>query len=242
MPSHLPSLSVFFPCHNEVDNLEPLVASAQEILPGLVREWEIIIVDDGSTDGTGPLADRLAGEDPRVRVVHHPVNRGYGGALQSGFAAACYEYVFFTDGDGQFDLGEIGLLLPLLDRADMALGYRLRRADPVHRRLYAWCYKLLIRLVLGLQVRDVDCAFKLIPRRVLEAITLTSNGALISAELLLRAKQAGFTWAQTGVHHYPRTAGQQSGGSPKVILKMFRELWALRKKVSDTLLRGGNGV
>ncbi len=242
MPTQLPALSVFFPCHNEVGNLERLVASAREVLPRFAQEWEVIIVDDGSSDGTGPFADRLAASEPHVRVVHHPQNRGYGGALQSGFAAARYDYVFFTDGDGQFDLGEIALLLPLLDRADMALGYRLRRADPLHRRLYAWGYKLLIRLVLGLRVRDIDCAFKLIPRRVLEAVTLTSTGALISAELLLRAKQAGFTWAQVGVHHYPRTAGEQSGGSPKVILRMFRELWRLRKEVSDTISAAGNGV
>ncbi len=233
MPAQLPALSVFFPCHNEVDNLERLVASAREVLPQFAREWEVIIVDDGSSDGTGALADRLAGADPRVRVVHHPVNRGYGGALRSGFAAARYEYVFFTDGDGQFDLDELSLLLPLLDRADLALGYRLRRADPLHRKLYAWGYHLLIRTVLGLKVRDIDCAFKLIPRRVLEAVSLTSTGALISAELLLRARQAGFTWAQVGVHHYPRTAGQSSGGSLRVIMRMFRELWGMRKRRSE---------
>ena len=229
MPTQLPSLSVFFPCHNEVGNLERLVASAQSVLPGFAREWEVILVDDGSTDGTAPLADRLAASEPHVRVVHHPVNRGYGGALQSGFAAARYDYVFFTDGDGQFDLAEIALLLPLVDQADLVLGHRLRRADPAHRRLYAFCYKLLIRTVLGLKVRDLDCAFKLIPRRVVDALALTSNGALISAELLLQAQRAGFTWTQVGVHHYPRQTGQQSGGSPRVILKMFRELWGLRK-------------
>jgi glycosyltransferase involved in cell wall biosynthesis len=229
MPTQLPALSVFFPCHNEVGNLERVVASARDVLPRFTREWEVIIVDDGSTDGTGALADRLAAQDPRLRVVHHPQNRGYGGALQSGFAASRYDYVFFTDGDGQFDLNEIALLLPLLDRADLVLGYRLRRADPAHRRLYAFAYHLLIRVVLGLKVRDLDCAFKLIPRRVLEAVTLTSNGALISAELLLKAKHAGFSWVQVGVHHYPRRAGQQSGGSVKVILRMFRELWRLRR-------------
>ncbi len=237
MPTQLPSLSVFFPCHNEVGNLERLVASARETLPRVADQWEVIVVDDGSTDGTGPLADRLAADDPCVRVVHHPHNRGYGAALQSGFAAARYDYVFFTDGDGQFDLAEIALLLPLLDQADLALGYRLRRADPAHRLLYAWCYKLLIRAILGLKVRDLDCAFKLLPRRLLESVTLTSNGALISAELLLKAQRAGFTWAQVGVHHYPRISGQQSGGDLRVILRMFRELWQLRQEGSNTISR-----
>lgn len=229
MSDRLPSLSVFFPCHNEVDNLPRLVKQAREVLPQVAEQWEVIIVNDGSSDGTGPLADQLAATYPEVRVVHHPQNRGYGGALQSGFAAAQHEYVFFTDGDGQFDLEEIALLLPWRERADLVLGYRLRRADPPHRRLYALLYKLLIRAVLGLKVRDLDCAFKLLPRRVLAAFSLHSNGALISAELLFKAKRAGFTWVEVGVHHYPRTAGVQSGGSPRVILRMFRELWRLRR-------------
>ncbi len=229
MTDRLPSLSVFFPCHNEVDNLARLVEQARKVLPQVAKQWEVIIVDDGSSDGTGPLADQLAATYPEVRVVHHPQNRGYGAALQSGFAAAQHEYVFFTDGDGQFDLGEIALLLPWRRQADLVLGYRLRRADPLHRRLYALLYKLLIRVVLGLRVRDLDCAFKLLPRRVLAALSLHSNGALISAELLFKAKRAGFTWVEVGVHHYPRTAGVQSGGSPRVILRMFRELWRLRR-------------
>ena len=229
MTDRLSSLSVFFPCHNEVDNLPRLVEQAREVLPRLAQQWEVIIVDDGSTDGTGPLADRLAAACPQVRVVHHPRNRGYGAALRSGFAAARHEYVFFTDGDGQFDMTEIALLLPRRHQADLVLGYRLRRADPPHRRLYALLYKLLIRAVLGLKVRDLDCAFKLLPRRVLNALSLHSDGALISAELLFKAGRAGFTWAEVGVHHYPRAAGVQSGGSPRVILRMFRELWRLRR-------------
>lgn len=233
-PPRLSSLSVFFPCHNEVGNVERLVASALEVLPGIADAFDVTIVDDGSTDGTGPLADRLAAADPRVRVVHHAVNQGYGGALQSGFAAATGEYVFFTDGDGQFDLAEIPRLVALLDRADMAIGWRIKRADHFVRVLNAKCYMLMIRLLFGLRVHDIDCAFKLIPRRVVEAIELRSKGALISAELLIKARHAGFTFAQVGVSHYPRLTGEQSGARLSVILRMFRELWRMRRELRQT--------
>jgi glycosyltransferase involved in cell wall biosynthesis len=227
----LASLSVFFPCHNEVDNVERLVLRTLEVMPGVADSFEVIIVDDGSTDGTGLLADRLAAEHPEVRAAHHATNQGYGGALQSGFAAATGEYVFFTDGDGQFDVAEISRLIALLGQADMALGWRIKRADSFIRIVNAKAYMLMIRLLFGLGVRDIDCAFKLVPRRVVQAIELRSKGALISAELLIKARHAGFTYAQTGVSHYPRLAGQQSGAKLSVILRMFRELWRLRQEL-----------
>ena len=224
----LPSLSVFFPCHNEVDNVEALVERTLEVLPQVADDYEVIIVNDGSGDGTRELADRLASEHPAVQAVHHDVNRGYGGALKSGFAAARHEFIFFTDGDGQFDVGEIDRLLPLLDDADMAVGRRIKRADSAIRIINAKAYMLMIRLLFGLKVRDIDCAFKLLPRRVIEAVSLRSDGALISAELLIKARHAGFTFAQVGVNHYPRLAGEQSGAKLSVILRMFRELWKMR--------------
>lgn len=227
----LSSLSVFFPCHNEVDNIGGLVERTLAVLPTVAETYEVIVVNDGSKDGTRELADELAAQNPVVRAVHHEVNRGYGGALQSGFATAQYDYVFFTDGDGQFDVGEIGKLIALLDQADMALGWRIKRADHFVRLVNARAYKAMIRLLFGLKVRDIDCAFKLLPRRVLESIELRSLGALISAELLIKATHVGFTYAEVGVHHYPRTAGQQSGAKLSVILRMFRELWRMRAEL-----------
>ena len=224
----LPSLSVFFPCHNEVENIGKLVARTLEVMPAVADEFEVIIVNDGSTDGTYELADELAAKHPQVRTVHHDVNRGYGGALRSGFDVARHQYIFFTDGDGQFDVGEITKLIELLEEADMALGWRVRRADSAIRVINAKAYMMMLRLLLGLKVRDVDCAFKLIPRQVIERVRLRSTGALISAELLAKARHAGFTYAEVGVSHYPRLAGEQSGARLSVILRMFRELWKLR--------------
>lgn len=233
----LSSLSVFFPCHNEVENIERVVARALEVLPEVADEFELIIVNDGSDDGTRELADELAQTHAQVRAAHHEKNRGYGGALQSGFAASRYDYIFLTDGDGQFDIGEITKLIDLLPEADMSVGWRIKRADSFIRLVNAKAYCTMIRLLFGLTVKDIDCAFKLIPRRVIEAVDLHSEGALISAELLIKARHAGFTHAQVGVNHYPRLAGEQSGAKLSVILRMFRELWRLRGELR-TIPRG----
>jgi len=231
--ARLPSLSVFFPCHNEEGNVERVVRGALEVGASVTDDLEVIVVNDGSSDRTKELADRLAAEDPRVRAVHHPQNRGYGGALQSGFAAASKEYVFFSDGDGQFDLGELPRLVGLVadGQCDLALGYRIKRADPFIRSLNAKLYKLLIRLLFGLKVRDIDCAFKLIHRPVLEQVHVESEGALVSAELLIKAKKSGFRMREAGVHHYPRQVGEQSGANLRVILRTFVEIGRLWRKL-----------
>jgi glycosyltransferase involved in cell wall biosynthesis len=231
--ARLPSLSIFFPCHNEEGNVERVVRRALEAASALTDDFEVIVVDDGSRDRTGKIADRLASENPRVRVVHHPRNRGYGGALQSGFASAKKDYVFFSDGDGQFDLAELPQLVELIQggECDLAIGYRIHRADPFIRSLNAKLYKTLIRLLFGLQVRDIDCAFKLIHRPVLEKVALESEGALVSAEFLIKAKKAGFRIREAGVHHYPRQAGQQTGAKLSVILRTFREIARLWRQL-----------
>jgi len=222
----LPSLTAFFPCHNEAGAVEMLAHSTLAVLPQVAEEYELIIVDDGSTDGTGEIADRIAAGDERVRAVHHETNRGYGRALKAGFRAARHEYVFFTDGDGQFDPGELVELVQRVDEADMVIGYRTKRADPPHRLLFARCWGLLMRVLLGLNVRDINCAFKLIPREVLDSVELESEGALISAELLCKAASRGYTYVEVGVRHYPQeTPG--TGGSPRVILKALGELLRL---------------
>ena len=227
----LPSLSIFFPFYNEEDNIERIARSALEIAPTFAEDFEIILVNDGSLDRTGGIADRLAEEFPRIRAAHNRPNIGYGGAVRRGFAEAQHEYIFFTDGDGQFDLNEIDRLIALLDDCDIAVGYRADRADALMRRVNAWGWRQLIGLLFGVRVRDIDCAFKLLPKRFIDSIDLRSDGAMISAELLAKARYCGMRIAETAVTHYPRTAGDPTGANFKVIVKAFRELYRLRRHI-----------
>jgi glycosyltransferase involved in cell wall biosynthesis len=228
-------LSFFFPVLNEEEHVRPLVARALEVLPGFAERFEVIIVDDGSSDRSGAYADELARRDPRVRVVHHPMRRGYGGAIRSGFAASRHALVFFTDGDRQFDPADLALLLPELDGADAVVGYRIKRSDPWRRRFVGWCYNRAIRVLFGLPIRDVDCAFKLLRREVFVRVPLDlvrSNGAFFSAELLIRMHQSGLRMRQVGVPHHPRAWGEAKGAPPRVILRAIRDLLVLRWSLS----------
>ena len=241
----MPALSFFFPAHNEAENIEALVAEALSALPALADEWEVICVDDGSRDATPELADRLAAEHATVRVVHHEVNRGYGAALRSGLGAARYPLVCFLDGDRQFRVADLGRLIDRLagpDQPAVVVGYRLRRADPLVRLLYARAYRLALRIFYGLRVRDPDCACKLFRREALHDIRLESGGAFLSAELLIKLQQRGRRLAEVGVPHYPRTAGSASGANPKVVLRAVRDFWRLRLRLwfrrSSALSRG----
>ncbi len=242
-------LSYFFPAHNEEANIESLVAEALEALPALAETFEIIAVDDGSGDRTGEIADRLAAQHPDVvRVVHHSPNRGYGEALRSGFAASRYELLAFTDGDRQFRVADLGLLIARMaeaDRPDVVVGYRVRRADPLVRIVYARIYKLANRVFYGLRVTDVDCACKLFRREALEGIRVESGGAFFSAELLGRIVGAGRAIAEVGVPHYPRTAGSPTGARPSVIWRAVRDFWLLRLRLwanRDRALRRGRTI
>jgi glycosyltransferase involved in cell wall biosynthesis len=242
-------LSYFFPAHNEEANLEGLVLEALETLPLLADAFEIIAVNDGSRDRTGEIADRLAAEHPGVvRAVHHPVNRGYGGALRSGFEASRYELLAFTDGDRQFRVADLGRLLDRLagpDRPDVVAGYRIRRADPAIRVLYARTYKLANRIFFGLRVRDVDCACKLFRREALDGVRVESGGAFFSAELLIKAQSAGRSVVEVGVPHYPRTAGSPTGAKPSVIWRAVKDFWGLRLRMwanRERALRRGRPI
>ena len=224
-------LSVFFPAHNEAESLARTVTSAVTALERLgLQDLEIILVDDGSTDGTAAIAQRLAAKDSRIRLVHHPMNRGYGAALRSGFAAARRDWIFYTDSDGQFDLSDIDRLLPYARDFDAVVGYRIRRSDHPMRRVNQALWSGLVRRMLGVDVRDVDCAFKLVRRASLERIgPLVSEGAVISAELVVKLQRSGARLTQVGVPHHPRVAGKPSGGNPHVIARAFRELFQLRR-------------
>jgi glycosyltransferase involved in cell wall biosynthesis len=225
------SISVFFPCFNERENISPTVEKALAVLEKLSMDFEVIIVDDGSSDGTEQIADELSERDDRIKVVHHPRNLGYGAALQSGFAAAKKELVFYTDGDGQFDISEMPPLLPLMEQYDVVSCFRLNRQDSLVRKINGWCWTKLVCLLFGLKIRDIDCAFKLYKRKIFEGLSLSSTGALIDTEVLARASGKGYLITQKGVHHYPRTAGSQTGADLRVILRAFRELFMLYGKI-----------
>lgn len=235
----VPALSYFFPAHDEAENLAPLVTEALAELPRLAETFEVICIDDGSRDGTGLIADRLAAQHPGlVRVVHHPVNRGYGAALRSGFGAARHQLVCFTDGDRQFRVADLSLLLDRLaervaasETPDVVAGYRLRRADPALRLAYARIYRLCLRLFFGLRLRDVDCACKLFRRAALEGVRVESGGAFLSAELLIKLRESGRQVVEVGVPHHPRTAGRASGADPRVVLRAVRDFWGLRLRL-----------
>jgi glycosyltransferase involved in cell wall biosynthesis len=231
----LANLSYFFPAHNEEANLAGLVGEALETLPALAESFEIVIVDDGSRDATGRIADELTAAHPGiVRAVHHPTNRGYGAALLSGFQAARHEHVAFTDGDRQFRVADVGRLIDRMaahDQPDVVVGYRIKRADPLVRTLYARAYRLANRIFFGLKVRDVDCACKLFRRSALEGIGVESGGAFFSAELLIKLQAAGRSVAEVGVPHYPRTAGSPTGAKPSVVFRAVRDFWFLRLRL-----------
>jgi glycosyltransferase involved in cell wall biosynthesis len=203
------------------------VAAARAALEEMGCEWEILVVDDASTDGTGARADALAAADPRVRVIHNPVNRRLGGTLRAGFAAASKELVFYTDADLPVDLGQLPRAVRLLEyqQADLLAGYRFdRTSEGLHRALYTIGYHVLIRLLFGLRIRDVNFAFKLFRRSLLQRIELRSEGSFIDAEMLLRARQAGAVMIQLGLDYFPRTRGPSKLSSLGVIAAILREM------------------
>jgi glycosyltransferase involved in cell wall biosynthesis len=232
----VPALSYFFPAHDEAENIEALVDEALTELGRLALEFEIIAVDDGSTDGTADIADRLVREHPDVvRVVHHATNLGYGAAVRSGFRAARHPLICFTDGDRQFRIADMGRLLRRLDPnggpPEVIVGYRIQRADSAIRLAYARAYQLCLRLFFGLRARDPDCACKLFRREALEGVRVESGGAFLSAELLIKIRESGGVIAEEGVPHHPRTAGRASGADPRVVIRAIRDFWRLRLRL-----------
>ena len=227
------NLTVFFPSYNEEENITETVEKAVRVLKGLKLDWEVLIINDGSTDKTGEVADNLVKKIPGVKVVHQE-NGGYGSALRSGFKNAKYDWVVYTDSDGQFDFSEITKFLDKTDEADLLLGYRLKRNDPIYRLLFAKGWALSLFIFFGLALKDVDCGFKMVKKEVLEKIgNLTSTrGGMINAELAIRTKKNGFQIAQIGVNHYPRTKGVPTGASIKVIIQSYLDLLNLWLKLN----------
>jgi len=230
-------LSVFFPAYNEQDNLKATVEKARVVLQKVAQDYEIIIVDDGSQDKTGAVADALARSRDNIRVIHHPRNRGYGAALKSGLYAAKYPWIVFTDADGQFDFAEITRFLETQQQtaADLVIGYYLKRQVPFYRILGSKIWQLTVWALFGLNVKDIDCGFKLLRRGVMQKIPKleAERGPFISSELLIKAKNAGFKIAELGVHHYPRRKGFATGASYGVVIAGFKDLWRLRGKLKN---------
>ena len=222
------SFSLVLPAHNEAENIEPVVQRALEVLPGYFDTFEIIVVDDGSKDDTGAIIDRLAAEDARVRTVHHSKNRGYGGALISGFGLSTGDHVMFMDSDRQFDIADIARLYPFIETHDIVAGFRMVRQDELHRRVFAETFNLVVRVLFGVHLRDIDCAFKIFDGDLIRSLDLTSPGALINAEIQAKARRQGANLQQVGVRHFPRVAGSATGGNPRVIARAMKEtviLW-----------------
>jgi glycosyltransferase involved in cell wall biosynthesis len=217
-------LSLVLPAHNEEDNISVVVHEAVRTLPRYFDEFEVIVVNDGSSDRTEAVTRGIAELDERVRIVNHPENRGYGAALRSGFSASTGDWVMVMDSDRQFDIGDLVYLAPFAHEHDLIAGYRIQRNDPFHRTFFGKTFRLAMRILFGIQLYDIDCAFKLMRGDMLRSLNLESDGAMISTELMARWARIGGTWTQVGVHHYPRTAGQQSGGSLRVILRAIRDV------------------
>lgn len=228
LTSKIKSLSVVLPAYNEAENIVPLLTDISAFLEEQHADYEIVVVNDGSKDDTGTLAEGFAILHPRVRVVHHPRNRGYGGALISGFADATKDWVFLMDSDRQFDIHELTKLAEKTDQADFILGYRAKRSDHAIRLLNAKLFNLAIRILFGLHVRDIDCAFKLMRRSILQSLELESNGAFISSELLIKAKRRGARMAEVPVSHFERQYGNPTGANFRVILRAIKEVLLFR--------------
>jgi glycosyltransferase involved in cell wall biosynthesis len=240
-PERFGKLSIFFPMWNEEQYIHRAIRAAKEICDQLVDDaeiddYELIVIDDASTDRTGEYADALVRADRRIRVVHHDRNRKLGGSIKSGFAAATGDVVLYTDADLPFEMIELVRALRVLRNyeADMVSAYRLdRTGEGLRRAVYSWVYNWLIQFSFGTRLRDINFAFKLCRRRVLDVVTLSSEGSFIDAELVIRAQKSGFTILQIGVDYFPRTRGVSTLSSPAVIRKMLREMTRLRTELKS---------
>jgi len=229
------SLSIVLPAYNEEANVEKAVNEVSTVAHAMGLDHEIILVNDGSTDRTGEVTRELARRVSNLRLVEHHPNRGYGGALKAGFAAASKDLIAFFPADKQFDFREVERLLKRMSEADIVCGYRANRRDNVIRKLNAFGWKMIVRMLFGYLCRDIDCGFKVFRRKVLSQVNIVSNGAMVDTELLAGARARGFNIAEEPLTHLPRTAGEATGANLKVILKAFQDLGQFRSRLSHEL-------
>ncbi len=236
MSSRLPELSLVLPAHNEVENIRWLLPHLATTLPALAERYEVVLVDDGSTDGTGDTATRLAAElGIELRIVRHESKSGYGATVGDGLRATRLAYVAFTDADGQFEVADFALLVPLLENADLVGGWREERNDAAMRSVVSWVFNTLILVLYRLPYRDIDCAMKVMRRAVIDSMQLNARSALINTELYYKARHAGWRIAQHPVPHHPRKAGRRSGARPRAIARAIKELILFRLTMRRSL-------
>jgi glycosyltransferase involved in cell wall biosynthesis len=230
----LSSLSIFMPAFNEAGNIHKVVKDAVAAAKSFTKDYEIIVVNDGSRDETAAMIVSLSKQNPHIKLISHQENRGYGAAVKTGMGKASKDWIFFTDSDGQFHFDELNRFVIARDKADLIIGYRKKRMDPFHRVFVA---QVLLKtwnfLLFGLTVRDVDCAFKLFPKKVRDNINLTTESAITVTEFIVKAKAQGYKIKELPVHHYPRRFGAQTGGNWRVILKAALESFRLYKQLRD---------
>ena len=233
------SLTVILPAHNEAENLPIVVPEVLAALPEFCDEYEVIVVDDGSRDGTRQVLDSLSAKHPNLRIERHESNRGYGAALATGFRNSTCEFVMFMDSDRQFRIADLDLLSPFVGKFDVVAGFRKERNDPLHRRVFAEVFNVTVRMLFGVHLRDIDCAFKVFRGDQIRSLELSAPGALINTEIQAKLRRIGATVEQVGVNHYPRVAGRATGGSFRVILRAMRETillwWQMRSYVPPSV-------
>ncbi len=236
------SISIILPALNEEGNIEAAIQDIQLYFHSREEKYEIIVINDGSTDSTGEIADRLVKENGSVRVIHHSINKGYGSALKEGFENSKYKYVFFTDSDRQFDIKGLDILLPLIktDAVEIIIGYRLKRKDPFLRRFLSWGYNSLVGYLFDLNVKDIDCAFKIFRKDIFSKIEIESKNFFVNTEVLAKAMYFGFNVLEVGVPHFPRTAGKTTVTLKHIpmtlieLYRIFKSIKRLKKSESTT--------
>jgi glycosyltransferase involved in cell wall biosynthesis len=237
-PAGQPSLSIFFPAFNDAGTIASLVIRAVQVASRLTDDFEVIVVNDGSEDVTASIVDELAANYPQVRAVHHPHNRGYGGALRTGFATATKEWVAYTDGDAQYDPAEFALLWArMAPDVDLVNGYKIERSDPWYRVIIGTLYHHTVKVLFRLQVRDVDCDFRLMRRSIFDRVQLDKSTGVICLEMMRKIQTAGFRIVEVPVHHYHRTHGQSQFFNVRRVfwtgvdvLKLWFQLVVLRQQ------------
>ncbi|MFY9555194.1 MAG: glycosyltransferase family 2 protein [Blastocatellia bacterium] len=226
--SDRPTISVFFPAYNDAGTIASMVVLADRTLRKLADDYEVIVVNDGSGDHTAHVLSELESLYPRLRVIHHPMNRGYGSALRTGFATASKDWIFYTDGDAQYDVRELEKLVPLMTGdVEVVNGYKISRSDPLHRIVIGGIYRWLVRLAFGIKIRDVDCDFRLVRRASYNRVRLSSTSGTICVEMVKSFQDAGLRFAEAPVNHYHRAYGKSQFFNFRRLFKTFRDLSVL---------------
>ncbi len=235
------SLSVFFPAYYDENNIGKVVDKAVEVLESLgLKDYEVTIIEDGSPDKTAEVADALAAQYPKVKVIHHEKNKGYGATLWEGFTTARMDYVFYTDGDNQFDLEELRKFVAIIPFSDMVVGYRKKKQYSPYRKLTSFVYNLLLRFVFDIDYIDIDCAFKVFKTDLFRKIKVNTKDAFIDAEIMIRAQLQGYTFTELGVKHLPRVDGVSTAARPSIIFRTIKEIFQLKSELKREGLIGNN--